>query len=660
MDLLRAVALIAVCTTLVSGNEHHWVTQASATIRGWELSVEVATVHGVVVEGWTRATLHRPDSPPLIRVHGPPHTDSKWPSVDQRGAPDRWDSVSAYLAFGGHDTWLPKLGTLPSRYLMIDDTVKLTIVHHVRIGNSVPPTDEREIFVDAQTGEVLLDRSVLRHVDAGGVIKGRLPEDNLPYSIGATFVDYPLSGLSVFSPIAGETLTNVAGEFTFDLAPGGSTFFTAALDGPLITVLDQSGPSAAYLGVVSTSSPPVEVIFNEIASELGTAEVAGFSIVTRSYDWLFDLSPDFDPIQAPVTVNVNFTGSCFAFYSPIFSSLNFAQSSVACANTAYGTVIAHEYFHHLQNQLVAVSPPYAEAMADTFAAFLLDSPLIGQDFNGPGTVLRDLSEPHQYPAASADPAEEGLPLAAAFWSLRENLETTLGATDGRRLTAELWLASQLLSGGVVDSTIVDDLIMIDDDDGDLSDGTPHATEIIAAFAAHGFDVPLFPVSDLDCVVMENQVTLSWALPPSVPYDQIMVVRNGVPRAAIAGDDTSYLDLYPPAGSVLYTVIGSAAEVSSPPTLCIAEVAPYTHFVRGDANRNGGLELADAIEFLSILFDPEITGYGCDDSLDADDNGSIEITDAIVILDYLFLLGPSLPAPFPSTGFDPTPDALTCE
>ncbi len=83
-----------------------------------------------------------------------------------------------------------------------------------------------------------------------------------------------------------------------------------------------------------------------------------------------------------------------------------------------------------------------------------------------------------------------------------------------------------------------------------------------------------------------------------------------------------------------------------------------NFLRGDANRDCKLEIADAIFTLSYSF---LGGAApqCLDAADTDDDGAITIGDAVRTLSYLFL-GLSAPAaPFPELGPDTTADALGC-
>lgn len=83
------------------------------------------------------------------------------------------------------------------------------------------------------------------------------------------------------------------------------------------------------------------------------------------------------------------------------------------------------------------------------------------------------------------------------------------------------------------------------------------------------------------------------------------------------------------------------------------------FIRGDANGDGTLNVADVVFNLNFLFSQ---GPGeCLDALDANDDGANNIADPIGILGFLFG-GPGAPppAPFPNCGSDPTADALDCQ
>jgi len=81
------------------------------------------------------------------------------------------------------------------------------------------------------------------------------------------------------------------------------------------------------------------------------------------------------------------------------------------------------------------------------------------------------------------------------------------------------------------------------------------------------------------------------------------------------------------------------------------------FVRGDVNRDGGVDLSDVLATLFYLFGG--LDVACADAADTDDNGKVNLGDAIGSLYYLFLSGAAPRSPFPAPGQDATADALGC-
>lgn len=83
----------------------------------------------------------------------------------------------------------------------------------------------------------------------------------------------------------------------------------------------------------------------------------------------------------------------------------------------------------------------------------------------------------------------------------------------------------------------------------------------------------------------------------------------------------------------------------------------SEFIRGDANLDNSVDLADAISVLSHLFGSN--QLSCHDACDANDDGSVDISDPITLLDYLFGGLSALAPPFDICGGDPTLDSQRC-
>ncbi len=96
--------------------------------------------------------------------------------------------------------------------------------------------------------------------------------------------------------------------------------------------------------------------------------------------------------------------------------------------------------------------------------------------------------------------------------------------------------------------------------------------------------------------------------------------------------------------------------------------PRERFVRGDANSDGSINLADGIAILNCLFRDGVSP-ACMDAADADDDGGDmpTLTDAIRIFNWLFLGGPAPAPPTPQSatfgaqdcGVDTTGDGMNC-
>jgi hypothetical protein len=85
----------------------------------------------------------------------------------------------------------------------------------------------------------------------------------------------------------------------------------------------------------------------------------------------------------------------------------------------------------------------------------------------------------------------------------------------------------------------------------------------------------------------------------------------------------------------------------------------TAYIRGDANSDGAVDLADAIAILQHLF---ADGPGpCLAAQDANGSGQGDIADAIFLLQYLFVNGSVPPLPGPEDcGLPPDDEELGCD
>ena len=151
------------------------------------------------------------------------------------------------------------------------------------------------------------------------------------------------------------------------------------------------------------------------------------------------------------------------------------------------------------------------------------------------------------------------------------------------------------------------------------------------------------------------VALRWSLAGG--YDSQIIERSGPDGsefiAQIGGTETTYTDSVGKQGIYTYRVIANIGLNSAPSEPCTVEIA-QPRFLRGDANADRTVDLADVVFTLNALFrgGPQPP---CRDAADANDDGRIDTSDTVYTIDFLFRDGPPPPPPFPQIGFDPTPD-----
>ncbi|MEE2856050.1 MAG: hypothetical protein VX949_01505 [Planctomycetota bacterium] len=115
---------------------------------------------------------------------------------------------------------------------------------------------------------------------------------------------------------------------------------------------------------------------------------------------------------------------------------------------------------------------------------------------------------------------------------------------------------------------------------------------------------------------------------------------------------------PPISNVFVIQNQSVAPVTIDLTI---DIAVDGVFLRGDADGNLRLDLADAINNLVYMTNtcPVCPEPLCPKALDVNDDARIDLSDAIHLLSFLYIDGPEPAAPYPDPGVDPTPDLLDC-
>jgi len=209
-------------------------------------------------------------------------------------------------------------------------------------------------------------------------------------------------------------------------------------------------------------------------------------------------------IDQGIPTNVNLNASCNAYYTLGTLTINFYKAGGGCINTAYDTVVYHEYGHFVDDMFGGLTNGgLSEGWGDILAAFATNQPLIGEGFFGTSTSkIRTADNTYQYPFSGNDEEHAlGQAWAGFAWHLRQNLVASLGAAQGIQLAENLIIKTFLANSSDIPNAVLNVLIL-DDNDGDLSNGTPHYAEISAAAAQHSIpilendSIPPSPINDL--------------------------------------------------------------------------------------------------------------------------------------------------------------------
>jgi len=263
-------------------------------------------------------------------------------------------------------------------------------------------------------------------------------------------------------------ITGADGRYGFT-TPAPSTEIRAKLRGPFFVINNQSGPG---LENAQTGPATTPILLNLGAvGEDQLAQDSAFYWANFARELARSILGPADLANLPVLTNINQT--CNAFWNG--SSLNFFKSAGpgGCPNTAYSDVVMHEYGHGIDAAKGGIiHGGYSEGFGDAMAILATRQPCVGRDFFGPGTCLRPATDMVLWPAASADPHVVGRPYAGFTWELIQQLKQTFSDDEAYAIATRLVLGAAAANPSDVADAVRLSFI-VDDNDANLANGTPH-------------------------------------------------------------------------------------------------------------------------------------------------------------------------------------------
>ena len=275
---------------------------------------------------------------------------------------------------------------------------------------------------------------------------------------------FPLLEVSRLLPNE-KVITNAEGRYGYT-TPGGSTEIRAKLRGPWFIVNNQSGP-----GLESAQTGPAAQPINlhlGASNEDQLAQDSAFYWANFARGLARNILGPAELPGLPVLTNINDT--CNAFWDG--SSINFFKAGNGCPNTAYADVVMHEYGHGVDDVKGGiVNGGYSEGFGDAMAVLATRQPCVGRDFFGAGTCLRSASDVILWPSPGGVHTQ-GRPYGGFTWELVQQLKQTFSEDEAYAIATRLVLGAAAANPSDIADAVRLSFI-VDDNDGNLANGTPH-------------------------------------------------------------------------------------------------------------------------------------------------------------------------------------------
>ena len=434
-------------------------------------------------------------------------------------------------------------------------------------------------LVDAHTGAVLALYDDTKYAQLkGGVFP--FSNDGTPPD-GVEVANYPMP-FATMTVNGGAAQSNASGNF----ACTGGNAVVSILQGPYVRVSDACGSFSQSvacdndLNFGTSTGTDCTVPVGASAGDTHSTRSSFYHlnrIKEHARGWL----PANAWLTQQLTDNVNINLTCNAFWSPGAGTVNFYRSGGGCRNTGeIAGVFLHEWGHGMSQNDGAGSANPDEAYGDITSVMLTHNSCIGRGFttsncSGYGnaclsctgvremdydklaahTPLTPANFPGSCPAGSGPCGKEVhcesyLP-GQAFWDLavRDLPASGVDQATAWALLDRMWYVSRTGTSGnayacstaatrsCAATAWMQQLRVVDDDDGNLANGTPHAAAIFAAFNRHaitcGLATDASNLSTTSCPALaapvltgtpgSNSASLSWpAVGSAATYN---ILRN---------------------------------------------------------------------------------------------------------------------------------------
>ncbi len=346
-----------------------------------------------------------------------------------------------------------------------------------------------QLDFSAVDGRLIQAEEVVCSIDASGTVSAIRTEGLGPQgtsSVGLSALRGSLvsgGGNQTYSQENGDyLLTSASNNFTVLAELQGGWGNVSSLSAANITASEPSG------------SGNVDLVFDGGGDTHLIAQLNAFHFIEQSYRLFVDSPGGFPAMSTPVNATTGMSGTCNAFYDPSQQLLRFLRAGGGCVDSAYSTVVMHEFGHHVVNSLNLAQGAFGEGYGDSLAIVYLQTGVIGQDFQGPGLHVRSVGASNVTVPCSTGIHFCGQALGKFWFNLGISLRNDLGTVAGQEALETIFVDwSGMTLGGAngypIRDEIVLEVLVASDDDGDLSNGAPYWNNICSAASAGGLTCP---------------------------------------------------------------------------------------------------------------------------------------------------------------------------